>query len=278
MSPMKNIPPPSARLWLICLSTLALGFAGYLVTGAEPKAPPATANPPSADAQRDREHARAERNFVLLQNEFERIQEEVQKKWQELNKLREHLELTDRETDENASNSPAVDAIRILETQILETTMKRREQDSLYQELHQMPSSDLKGALPTAAPDPALTSLLQNEAAAEQKLVALSAILGEENPEVRAAQKVLGTIKKEIDARQEGILRGMKVRIAASQATLEQLHKELQRTKRASIERAITIGPYFLVKRDLENLQQMRDRLHLKLIQDRLDLALLQAR
>src|SRR5262249_10319280 len=85
----------------------------------------------------------------------------------------------------------------------------------LLEQLKQLKASDLRQAIPTAAPDAILMTLLQDLIATQTKLVALRNDYGPEHQEVQRAEKLVAETDAKIDERVKGIIAGMEVHVAS---------------------------------------------------------------
>jgi ankyrin repeat protein len=86
----------------------------------------------------------------------------------------------------------------------------------LWEKVKNLSPSDLEKVLPTLAPDPVLTSLLQQRNDAETRLVAVKNNAGEQNPEVTTAKAVLDEINRQISDKIHGIMAALQLRTEIS--------------------------------------------------------------
>ena len=91
---------------------------------------------------------------------------------------------------------------------------------------------------------------------------------------VGSAQTELEKIERQIDERIDGIMAGLKARLAGLRAQQDVFQAELDQLRKKSIEEAISRRPYYQAKRELENLQQVMERLNVRIWQEKVDAAL----
>jgi tetratricopeptide (TPR) repeat protein len=86
----------------------------------------------------------------------------------------------------------------------------------LWSKVKDLSPADLEKVLPTLAPDPVLTALLQNRDEAESKLTQLLATEGEHNPEVLTEKNLHDVLNKQISDKIAGIMEALKLRAEIS--------------------------------------------------------------
>ena len=82
----------------------------------------------------------------------------------------------------------------------------------LWDQMKNLPQNQLEQVLPTLAPDPVMTSLLQQRNAAEGKLAELTNDYSPQNPEVMDQKAVLDAINKQISEKIAGMMQALKLR------------------------------------------------------------------
>jgi ankyrin repeat protein len=86
----------------------------------------------------------------------------------------------------------------------------------LWNKVKDLAPTELEKVLPTLAPDPVLTSLLQQRNAAETSLAQSKLNEGERNPDLIANQAVLDTINKQLSEKIGGIMAALQLRAEIS--------------------------------------------------------------
>jgi hypothetical protein len=270
---------PTSRRAAAASLLLALGLGGFTFTKAvenqNPPTPPAPApaqpapapNSPKADADKIRE-----KNIKALSELQAEQQALMLHKQKELDDLRAGLGIAD-EAEANAPFSISADheAFRKLESMRIEAQAEYKRALIIYSSLTNLSRSDLRQAAPTVVPDPLLNALLERAQTAEQKLAELLERQTAEHPEVTSLNKLMAQVNKQIEVRLDGILAGLKLKMAAEKARAEELDKIAQQYKHERITQAIRRRPYDRAKRDLESLQKAQDLLALRLLEEKID-------
>src|SRR6185369_6627103 len=153
-----------------------------------------------------------------LGRELARLDNEIKGTQTKLDSLREELAIP----NDFAINDPAPpiepETLRRLESVRIEAHLLSAKWGTLYQGLTNLSREDLAKTIPTAFPDPLLAELLGKQAMAEQQLTISRKDLTDENIEVRRLNGLHETISKQIEARLDGVLRGLKTQLAAAEA------------------------------------------------------------
>ncbi len=100
---------------------------------------------------------------------------------------------------------------------------------NLWNEVKDLPESELVAVLPTLAPDPVLISLLQQRDLAQAKLEDLKTYHGPDSPEIRAEKEVLLVITKRISDKIGGIMEALKIQAQAAAPLNTEEDQEIQR-------------------------------------------------
>ena len=148
--------------------------------------------------------------------------------------------------------------------------MVRRTSGTAVVALTNLSRGELKAAATTTVPDILLTTLLQQEADNDQRRVEKELAFDSHHPTVQAAQKLKSTIDRQINERLDGILGGLNAQLLADKARSEILEKEVEKHRITNIEREVRRRPYLQAKRELENLQVIRDRIESRLIDEKI--------
>jgi uncharacterized protein involved in exopolysaccharide biosynthesis len=101
----------------------------------------------------------------------------------------------------------------------------------------------LAQAMPSAAPDTLLSSLLEQLTMAEQRLVVLEKEYGPLNAEVIKAQAMADDLHKKIRSRVDGIMLGLDARVLSLSNSLDNLEKEVERATTNDVARANETRP-----------------------------------
>lgn len=174
----------------------------------------------------------------------------------------------------SSSGTLEPETVRKIEAQRIEKAADCKRNETLYSYLTNLTKVELKKAVTTASPDRQLEELMMQQAMAEQKLADLIENYAEDHPEVKRVTRVLAQITKQVDDRLEGILKGIEAKKNSDQAHLDQLTKAVQESREYDVATAVKRRPYYQAKRDLEALQQVRERLNFRVIQQEVETAI----
>ena len=132
----------------------------------------------------------------------------------------------------------------------------------------------LAQAIPTAAPDTFLSSLLDQLTLAEQRLVTLEKDYGPEHAEVIKCKAMADDLHSKIKSRVDGIILGLDARVFSLSNSLENLEKEVDKATTTDVKKANDSRPYFEAKRTLDELQRFRQILDMKIASEKIDVEL----
>lgn len=266
---------PTPRAVSILAATIVLLLACLTFTAAARKE---KTTPPAADAKRGEEarlHERAVKGIKALEGQWEKLAALVKEREAELEKVRHELRIPDHvaEGDGKGPSSEA-EAVRRLEQLRVEAQAEIQQIKSLESHLSHMNQEGRRRAITVAYGDEQLSVLLNQLAAAEQKLAVLNENYAAEHPEVSAAKRMVPLITKQIDERIDGILEGLKVKAASHDSRIDFITRELERLKRDELDKRSSYRAFFQAKRELQSLLLIREQLFHRLIQEKVDLAI----
>lgn len=214
----------------------------------------------------------------ILKQKWEQQHAAVTNKQAEVDRLKEELGISDIEAmGINNSTTTATlepENLKKLEGQRIEKQAYYKGIETLFNYLSKLERSDLKKAVMTASPDEQLIQLSTQQSMAEQKLADLIENHAPDHPEVRRITRVLAQINQQIEDRLDGIMKGLEAKKNSEKAHLDELTEEARKYREYDIQTAIKRRPYMQAKRDLENLQQIRERLNFKVLQEEVDAAI----
>jgi beta-lactamase regulating signal transducer with metallopeptidase domain len=256
----------TARLATVVSTVLAVALGLLTFTSAAEKPLVKPAEVPPAEPPPARQKDAQERGLKILEGEVAKRDQEIREKQQYLDDLRRDLQISDPEETRVGGAEPP----RQLETLRVEAMAEFTRVDTLYSYLTNLPRSELKKAIPTVVPDSVLSGLQSRQAEAEQKLAELTESYGKEHPDVKRTRSLLETINRQIEERFEGLVAGLRAKRESEKAALG----ILQTYQQKSIETAIQRRPYLQARRDLENLQYIREKLIMRIMQEKIDAAM----
>jgi capsular exopolysaccharide synthesis family protein len=207
-----------------------------------------------------------------LKEQFEEHEDKVRKAQAEVDRLRKELNINDLDSESTAPTPLlTVDTLRHLESLRIEAETRLIGKEKLLNSLAPLSREELKKVIPTASPDALLSTLLDDLAAAEQKLVALKKDYGEEFIEVRRIAAQVDDLNKKINDRIDGILVGLKTQVDSAQAEVDKIKAEVDNARKTDLAEAEKSRPYFSKKQELEELIRFRTILGMKIASETTD-------
>jgi bla regulator protein BlaR1 len=214
-------------------------------------------------------------SIKVLQAAYDQLTKQVEENVKVLEAMRQELNIPSYiALSDSYQPGPESENIRRLEGLLLETLSEYRSIQSLYGVLSNLSPKEFRNAMPIASPDAQSGVLQARRDEIEQKLAGLNETMSKEHPEVVSNMRILETINRQIDDRRLGILEGLKAKIAQFKARLEELDRELTDLRKRDREAPTHYRVYFNRKRELENLQQVRDRLQMRILEEKINSAL----
>ena len=201
----------------------------------------------------------------------------ISNKQELVNKMKADLNIPDTDTTGYAyigDTTPDGKNLEYTERLRIEAKAEYEQMNTLYMHLTNMSPVELRKALPVAYVDQALNTLMQDLNAAEQKQAELVQTYGGEHPEVKRVTQVISTINVQLENRLQGIMAGINAKTAATKAKLDRFEIEAAIMKTNQVQTVINRRPYFMAKRELENLQQVQEKLSMRITQEEVELAL----
>ncbi len=192
--------------------------------------------------------------------------------------LREKLKVPDYMVNADAPTTLMTsENLRRLDTLRIESQAELVRMKTLLEKLKNIASNpdELAQAIPTSGVlDQLLTTLLEAETMAEQKLVSLNKEFGPAHSEVVKVAAQVEDLKAKVKDRVVGFLAGMEARTASMEQSLKELQAAVDKARDADIDTAIKTRPYWEAKRSLEEQQRLRMALMAKMFTERTDLEL----
>ncbi len=266
--------------WFVTLaaSILVLALGGFTLRTAEKSPTSQSAENLPADFALKKPSEAGERGIKILEAELAGQQARIEQQQNKVAQLKAKLGVSDLVEAGVARSGSEPEVWRQLQAMRIEAQAEVARSETMYRHLTNVTRVELRQIAPTACPDQLLTALLEQYSVTEQKLADLGEMYGKEHPEVKRCAKVLQKINLQIEERLDGILQGLKVKMEAEKARLAELSKQVEKSREQDIQSAIERRPFWDAKRELESLQQIRERLQLRLIQEKVDAAIPQSR
>jgi polysaccharide biosynthesis transport protein len=214
-----------------------------------------------------------------LEERFADQEEKIKQAQTNVDNLRIELNISDViASGEGPSPLMTADTLRKLESLRIESKAEYVRQVTLLNKLKalgkELGPEGLAQAIPTAAPDPGLSTLLDQLTTAEQRLVLQEKQFGPLNVEVISSKALAEDLHNKIKDRVNGIMLGLDARVLSLSNSLENLEQEVALATTNDVVRANQTRPYFEAKRALDELQRFRQILDWKIASEKIDVDL----
>jgi capsular exopolysaccharide synthesis family protein len=217
--------------------------------------------------------------ITVLEIRFAEQEAKVKAAQSNVDELRVKLNISDAmASGEGPSPLMSADTLRKLESMRIESKAMYDREATMLDRLKTLGKDlgpeGLAQAIPTASPDPGLSSLLEQLTVVEQKLVTLEKEFGPEHAEVLKCKAMKDDLHNKIKSRVEGIMLGLDARVLSEKSSLDNFTKEVAQAKTNDIVEANLTRPYFEAKRALDELQRFRQILDAKIAFEKIDVVL----
>ncbi len=211
-----------------------------------------------------------------LEDRFKKEEAKIKEAQTNVDELRVKLNISDAIANaEGPSPLMTAETLRKLESLRIESKAEYVRQATLLEKLKSLgndfSSERLAQAIPSAAPDPGLSSLLEQQIMADQRLVVVEKDYGPKSAEVLKAKAMVDDLHAKIKRRVDGVMDGLDVRVLSLSNSLDNLEKEVQLATTNDVVRANQSRPYFEAKRHLEELLRFRQILDYKIASEKID-------
>jgi len=226
--------------------------------------------------RRDQRKKLSEGGITALEDRFKKEEAKIKEAQTVVDELRVKLNISDAIANaEGPSPLMTAETLRKLESLRIESKAEYVRQHTLLERLkglsQDLGPEGLAQAIPSAAPDPGLSSLLDQVIMADQRLVALEKDYGPKSAEVIKGKALVEDLHGKITNRVDGIILGLDARVLSLSNSLDNLEKEVQLATTNDVMRANQTRPYFEAKRQLEELLRFRQILDYKIASERID-------
>jgi capsular exopolysaccharide synthesis family protein len=214
-----------------------------------------------------------------LEVRFKDQNKKVTELQQKVDELRVKLNVSDAIANgEGPSPLMTAETLRKLESLRIESKAEYVRQSTLLEYLKVLGKDrgpeGLAQAIPSAAPDPQLSSLLDQLTMAGQRSVVVEKDYGPKSAEVIKAKALVDDLHNRITNRVDGIILGLDARVLSLSNSLANLENEVALATTNDVVRANQTRPYFQAKRELEELQRFRQILDWKIASEKIDVDL----
>jgi beta-lactamase regulating signal transducer with metallopeptidase domain len=204
---------------------------------------------------------------------FERVakfEERVQAQQTRVYQLRRQLAIPSDVANGDGTNVPESETVRAFERERITAEARAAQSQALIDQLTILKSksfSELTQALPGLVADQELVRLLGELNQSEADYAKRSSDFGSERPEMKALATGIKTVRRQIDERVEGVMKGLEAQAAAQKAFAADAKKHVEEALDRDLKTAEERRPYFQEKRELELLQRVRDTLKTQLLE-----------
>ncbi|HVM48570.1 MAG TPA: polysaccharide biosynthesis tyrosine autokinase [Candidatus Acidoferrum sp.] len=214
-----------------------------------------------------------------LEERFQAQEEKVRVAQTNVDRLRKELNIADAIASGDAPTPlMTAEALRKLDGLRIESHEQYVLQQTLLDQLKDVQKrTGLEGlaqVIPTATGDSLLSSLLEQEVMANQKLVAVEKEYGPEHQEVLKCKASVDDLHNRITNRVDGVMKALEAKVTAVKNSLDDLEQEVGKAKTNDILTAAQSRPYFDAKRVLDELLRFRQILDMKIASEQIDVAL----
>ncbi len=193
----------------------------------------------------------------------------------EVDMLKEKLGISDVEVQQGyAVSSFESEALRKQEAVRIEAQAEYEKLKSTYNQLTNYTRVEIKRAMLTISPDPALAALLGLLSTEEGKFAQLTNSLSLDHPDVKGLRATVAVLNNQVDEKIEGMMRGLKVNLDAMEARVKVLVNERDLARTNDVQMAIARRPYVQKKRDLENLVVIREKFRARIQEEKIQAAI----
>jgi succinoglycan biosynthesis transport protein ExoP len=167
------------------------------------------------------------------------------------------------------------ESVRQMERARMEAENQYIYMNQMYLELKMIEAkgkSELRKALPTALPDPAMDRLLGDLTKTEQTLASVKNDYSDEHPEVVRLRDLLMTVDQQVEDRVDGVMSGLAVKVEQAKALADRLKNKFEDSRAEDARTRAIYAPYFAAKRELENQQRILDTIFMRLLAEKVDM------
>jgi capsular exopolysaccharide synthesis family protein len=217
--------------------------------------------------------------ITALEERFKEQEDKVRAAQAKVDRLRAELNISDAAAAGDGP-SPLIsgDTLRRLEGMRIESRVQLDLQETLVNRLRdlrkELGPEGLAQAIPSAASDNLLSSLLEQLNLTEQRLVSAEKEYGQQHPEVLKLKSQAQDLHDKITKRVDGIILGLDTKVTALQRSLDDLVQEVATAQSNDIKTATASRPYFEAKYELEELKRFRQLLDMKIAGEKIDVDL----
>ncbi len=213
-----------------------------------------------------------EETIKALQKQYEEQEKQIVVMKTNLDELRTTLQILDLPANLPDSNYPPFteDQVRQLDKNRIELELTYTKALAQLTQLKQYNTEQLRKVLPSVLADATLQDLLDKLHEAEQNFVV--AINGNPNSlDVQAVQARMNVLNRQADDRVASLMAELRSKVDSLKAALEEVTREVKDGKNRLLQHSTKEQPYFVAKRQLDQLMEQHRLLYLKIDAARVD-------
>ncbi len=215
------------------------------------------------------------RGINALMKDMSNYVEEVKMQTTNVDDLRLKLDVTDLDaTSSTAGSSLQSFSLATLQNQKIEAETSLARLNAELSKLTNLPPDVLRQTLPTIEPDAQLSSLLQDKAEAEQRLITQQANQGPENPELKTTKELLVKLDSLINERVNGLLVAIQTKADTVDAAVRSAERQLDEAKSNDLVITARTRPYYRAKDELEDTKKMLEVIRFKVNQEQANVSM----
>ena len=216
--------------------------------------------------------------IAVLLADYQAEEDHIQTIRTNVDRWREELKIVDTDP-QSIGPSPTLNQQQLQNYQVQQIAdekdyMKMQTQLAGLQAMQATNPAELRDVLPTMISDPELGGLLDQLHKAEQNLAQLKVDYSTNYPDVMRQQKMADVLNTEIDARVSGLIDGLSTQVKALKASLDAQTATVQAAILKDREEAQKSQPYWELKRQLADLNELNKLLQAKIMDTKVDLDL----
>ena len=220
-----------------------------------------------------REKERAEFGITALEKQLVEQDLLIQGKQDELQELRQRYNIVDTLPNQ-AIGAEAIEKEQVKhylqQLSLSEADYARK--SAIVNRLSALSREELLRTIISTVPDEILTTLMQMRNRTEQEIETSLITYTELHDDVKRARALLTELNRQIQDRLDGILEGLRINVETAKAQVELIAGNLDAAKQGDIAASGEQGRYYSLKREVENLNRLRDVLNLKIQQEKIDI------
>ena len=225
------------------------------------------------DSRLNKELERSNLGIKALANQLEEQNKKIEAKENQLQALREKYNIVDMLPNQSIG-AEAIEKEQVKQYLQMQGQAEGvfASKSALLSNLENLPREILLNTIITSVPDEQLSTLMQLQNRTEQELVSRRQSYTDEHESVKEANALLKKIEEQTQDRLDGMLQSLRLSVEQSKAQIELIEQKLDQAKKGDIAAGGEQRDYYALKREVENLNRLRDVLNLKIEQEKIDI------